>query len=81
MERIFFQCSCTPPLNAAYLGVEVSFKRVVEVDDLAKVGPTQMSTQRVDNLDWKNLPLISNRGQQMGCFHQAALALEESNFF
>ena len=39
-----------PPLDAAHLGVEVSFQRVVDVDDLLEVSPAQFSPQCGDNL-------------------------------
>lgn len=39
-----------PALQAAQLGIKFSLERLFEVDELSEVGPTQLSTQRVDNL-------------------------------
>jgi hypothetical protein len=50
LRRVWPACARVPAFDAAHLGVKVAFERFVEVNDLAEVSPTQLSTQRVDNL-------------------------------
>ena len=47
---LLVQSAGVPVFDAAHLGVEVTFERIVQVDDLPEVGPAQFCTQCVQNL-------------------------------
>jgi hypothetical protein len=48
------QCAHTPALDAAHLGVELTFQRLFERQDFDEMAPAQFSRQRYDNVLVRN---------------------------
>jgi len=48
---LLFKSACAPSFNTAHLRIEVTLQRVIEVNNLSKMGPAQLCPQCGHNLD------------------------------